>query len=443
MFKYYTKSGNRGGVLLGSLPHPLRGAVSLMTFPGLLIQESFAQAFAVVREYRLRSALGALAMAAAVTALAGISTGLEVLESFAARATARSIGSDVFTVSKVGTRGTLGRRELARKLERNVAISRADARFLDAHAEDLVVYAPSAQKIVDVTSVEGKIESSPVTGTTASIMKIQEMALAQGRFFSEDESQRGDTVAVIGDEVSRNCFPSGRALGRTIRIAGRAFKVVGVQEALGQLGGQSQDRYIWVPLGGFERAFGPAASLQMFAKSLTPGETVHAEDRARSSLRAKRNLYPGQADTFDVVTPDAARNFVASLSRSLSAASLPISLASLLAAFVVVTNTTLVSVAQRTREIGIRRAIGARRVNISSEVLAESLIVSLIGAAAGLLFVAALAAAASAVLGLPLALAPATLVRSLVMATGAGLLSGALPAVRAARADVLTSLRAD
>lgn len=414
-----------------------------MTSTRFLIQESFSQAFAVVREYRLRSFLGALAMAAAVTALAGIATGLEVLEAFASRATARSIGSDVFTLSRVGQRGNLGRRELARKLERNVAIAKTDARFLDEHAGGLVLYAPSAQKIVDVTSRFGKFESSPVTGTTAAIARIQEMAIAQGRFFTDDESQRGDSVAVIGHEVRLACFPDGRALGGTIRIGGRAFKVVGVQEAMGQLGGQSQDRYVWVPLGGFERALGPAPSLQVFAKSRLEGETAHAEDRARASLRAKRNLYPGREDDFDVVTPDAARNFVASLSRSLSAAALPISLASLLAAFVVVTNTTLVSVAQRTREIGIRRALGAKRSSISAEVLAESLIVSLIGAMAGLAFVALLASAASATLKQPLSLAPLTLVRSLLMAAAAGLLSGAFPAVRAVRADVLHSLRAD
>lgn len=408
-----------------------------------MIAESFSQAFSVVREYRLRSALGALAMAAAVVALAGISTGLEVLESFAARTAARTIGSDVFTVSKVGPRGRLGRRELARKLERNVAISRSDARFLEASGEGLVIYAPSAQRIVDVTSIFGKLESAPVTGTTVAITKIQEMALAQGRFFNDDESRRGDAVAVIGEEIRAACFPGGRALGATLRISGRAFRVVGVQDAMGQLGGQSQDRYVWVPLAAFERTFGPAPGLQMFAKSLVEGDTVRAEDRARASLRAKRSLYPGQADTFDVVTPDAARNFVFTLSRSLSAASLPISIMSLLAAFVVVTNTTLVSVAQRTREIGIRRAIGARKANIGAEVLAESLIVSFLGAVAGLVAVALLAALAASILELPLALAPATLARSLAMATVAGLLSGTLPAVRAVRADVLTSLRAD
>jgi len=408
-----------------------------------LIAESFAQAFFVVREYRLRSALGALAMAAAVIALAGISTGLEVLEAFAARTAARTIGSDVFTVSRVGPRGRLGRRELARKLERNPAISRSDARFMAAQGDGLVIYAPSAQRIVDVTSRFGKIESAPITGTTTAITKIQEMALAQGRFFREDEAQRGEAVAVIGEEIRAACFPNGRAVGGTLRIAGRAFRVVGVQEAMGQLGGQSQDRYVWVPLGAFERAFGPATSLQMFAKSMIEGETVQAEDRARASLRAKRHLYPAQDDNFDVVTPDAARNFVFTLSRSLSAATLPISLMSLLAAFVVVTNTTLVSVAQRTREIGIRRAIGARRANVGAEVLAESLIVSVLGAIAGLAFVALLAAIASSILDLPLALAPSTLARSLLMAAVAGLLSGAFPAFRAVRADVLVSLRAD
>lgn len=414
-----------------------------MQFLRLLLAESFSQAFSVAREYRLRSALGALAMAAAVTALAGISTGLEVLESFAARTAARTVGSDVFSVARVGQRGRLGRRELARKLERNVAISRADARFLDEYGDPLVIYAPSAQRIVDVTSIFGKLESVPITGTTVAITRIQDIALAQGRFFSEDESRRGEAVAVIGEEIRAACFPNGRAIGETLRIGGRAFRVVGVQEAMGQLGGQSQDRYVWVPLGAFERTFGGAASLQMFAKSLVAGETTRAEDRARASMRAKRNLYPDQEDNFDVVTPDAARNFVATLSRSLGAAALPISLMSLLAAFVVITNTTLVSVAQRTREIGIRRALGARRANIGAEVVAESLIVSVVGASAGLLFVAALAALASSILDLPLNLAPATLARSLFMATVAGVLSGAFPAVSAMRADILTSLRAD
>ncbi len=414
-----------------------------MASPRLLLEESFSQAFAVVREYRLRSTLGALAMAAAVTALAGISTGLEVLQSFAAQTTARSIGSDVFTLARVGVRGRLGRRELALKLERNAAITRSEVRFLDQHGGDLVTYAPSAQRVVDVTSIEGKLESVPVTGTTETITRIQEVALAEGRFFSADESARGEAVAVIGDEIRRACFPSGRALSGTLRIGGRAFKVVGVQEALGQLGGQSQDRYVWIPLAAHERVFGQASSLQVFAKSRRAGETGPAEDRARASVRAKRSLYPGRPDNFDVVTPDASRNFVATLSSSLGAAALPISIASLLAAFVVITNTTLVSVAQRTREIGIRRAVGARRSNISAEVLAESFIVSVLGALAGLGFVAALAAIASAALKLPLSLAPSTLVRSLLMAAFAGLLSGALPALRAARADVLTSLRAD
>ncbi len=409
----------------------------------MMIAESFSQAFSVIREYRLRSALGALAMAAAVIALAGISTGLEVLESFAARTAARTIGSDVFTVSRVGPRGRLGRRELALKLERNLPISRSDARFLDDHGDDLVIYAPSAQRIVDVTSVFGKLESVPITGTTPALTRIQEMALAQGRFFSDDESLRGETVAVIGEEIRAACFPNGRALGETLRIAGRAFRVIGVQEAMGQFGGQSQDRYVFVPLSAFERTFGPATSQQLFAKSLVSGDTVLAEDRARASMRAKRKLYPGQEDNFDVVIPDAARNFVFTLGRSLSAASMPIAVMSLLAAFVVVTNTTLVSVAQRTREIGIRRAVGARKANIGGEVLAESLIVSVVGAVAGLAFVALLAAIASSLLGIPLALAPATLIRSLLMAIAAGVLSGAFPAARAVPIHVPTSLRSD
>ena len=146
-----------------------------------------------------------------------------------------------------------------------------------------------------------------------------------------------------------------------MRIAGRGFRIVGIQARQGTAGGVSLDRYVWMPIAAFERAFGAAASLQVFAKANDVAQTRAAEDHARMSMRARRHLGPGAADTFDIITPEASRSFVAAITERLGAAGPPISLMALIAAIVVVTNTTLVSVTQRTREIGIRRAIGASR----------------------------------------------------------------------------------
>ena len=142
----------------------------------------------------------------------------------------------------------------------------------------------------------------------------------------------------------------------------------------GQAGGVSLDRYIYIPLGAFERAFGAPATLQVFARAPAGGQASTAESRAYASMRARRQLAPGDADTFDIITPEAARTFVLQLATRISAAAMPLSLMALLAAIVVVANTVLVSVTQRTREIGIRRAVGAPRAQILAEVLAESVL---------------------------------------------------------------------
>ena len=236
-------------------------------------------------------------------------------------------------------------------------------------------------------------------------------------------------------------FPGADALGQSVRIAGRGFRIVGIQAQQGTAGGVSLDRYIWMPIAAFERAFGAASSLQVFAKATDVARTQAAEDHARISMRARRHLGPGAADTFDIITPEASRSFVAAITQRLGAAGPPISLMALIAAIVVVTNTTLVSVTQRTREIGIRRAIGASRANVLVETLAESGVIALVGGAAGLAAAAGLLSLASAALGVTLTLEWPTTVGSLAAAGVSGLLAGWYPARRAAALDVINALR--
>jgi hypothetical protein len=169
-----------------------------------------------------------------------------------------------------------------------------------------------------------------------------------------------------------------------VRIGGRGFEVIGLQRRQGTAGGVSLDRYAWMPLATHERVFGAASTLQVFAASTVPGSTLAAEDRAHATMRARRHQRPGQPDVFDLITPEAARGFVGALSSRVGGAAVPISIMALLAAVVVVTNTTLVSVAQRTRDIGVRRALGATRAAVVLETLAESSIIALAGGALGL-----------------------------------------------------------
>lgn len=408
------------------------------------IIEPVAQAAATCASRPLRSLLGALAIATAVATLSLVQTAIEGLGTYATRSAARVFGSDTFVLAQIASPGQTPRRELERKLRRNPPIRRSDVRYLEAWAGDRVVYAASAQRAADVTAGGRKVENAAVTGTGSHLPEIRELAIARGRFFLPDEERRGAQVAVIGNEIAERLFPAADPLGRALRLAGRSFTVIGVQERLGTSGGVSLDRYVWVPLPAWERAFGAPATLQVSARPPEGRSSLDlATDRARATLRARRSLGPGEEDNFDILTPEAARSFVLGLARRIGAVAPLLSGMALLAAIVVVTNTTLVSVAQRTFDIGVRRAVGASRGQIVREVLAEAALVTLAGGVAGLLAAAGLVAALAGPLQLDLAVRPRTAVAALVAAAAAGLLAGWYPARRAARIEVVAALRQD
>ncbi|MGD9903199.1 MAG: ABC transporter permease [Vicinamibacterales bacterium] len=405
--------------------------------------EAVAQGLAAARGHRLRSALGGLAIAAAVATIIIVVAALDAVAAYARTTTARAFGSDTFLLAQVASPGRVSRRELQQQLQRNPPIQRIELVQLERLAGGLVEYAPNAQTTAEVVAGGRVFENGAITGTWSTLADLRDLAIARGRFFRPDEDRAGAAVAVIGTDVADALFPARDPLGQAIRLAGRRFEVIGVQDRLGNSGGASLDRYVWVPLRAFERAFGAPRSLQIFAKTVGNRRSEAGEDRARVSLRAARRLAPGAADTFDLLTPDAARGFVLSLSQRIGAAAGPISAMALLAAIVVVTNTVLVSVTTRTREIGVRRALGAPRRQILREVLAEAVLVATAGGTVGAVAAGATVTVLSAALGIPIGIRASTVALALGAAAASGIVAGWYPARRATRIDVITALRAD
>jgi putative ABC transport system permease protein len=409
-------------------------------FKRTLLVAGISEALGTIRHRPLRALLAGTAMAAAVATTAIVQTALDGLAREARDASARAFGSDSFVIASVAT-GNVSRRELVQKLERNPDITRADVRFLESVANDRVMYAAVAQRRADVVSGGRKFENAAINGTQAALFDIRDVGIAIGRPFTPAEELSAASVIVAGRAVVDELFPAGDPLGAIVRIGNRAFRIVGIQAGQGTVGGTSLDRYVWMPLGAFERTFGPVRTLQVFAKARDITRTQAAEDHARASMRARRHLAPGAPDTFDLLTPEASRGFVAAITERLGAVGPPIALMALLGAIVVVANTTLVSVTQRTREIGVRRALGATRASILLETLVESCGIALAGGAVGVLVAAGAVAAAAGRLEVPLALEWPTLAASFAAAAAAGIGAGWYPARRAASLDVITALR--
>lgn len=405
--------------------------------------ESFRQAAATLAANRLRSTLGALAIAVAVATQVIVSAALEGVAASAEATSSRAFGSETFLLAQVASPGRVSRKELQDQLLRNQPIRRADWRFLEQVSDDRVLYAPNVQTVAEVTAGARTYETAAVSGTTSVLADLRDLSIAQGRFLSPDDDRTGALVAVIGVDIAETLFPTGTALGEGIRIAGRRFVVIGVQRRLGRSNGASLDRFVYVPFVAWQRAFGSPRTVPLFARAAAGAPLQEAEDHARVSMRARRGQAPGEPDAFDILTPDAARGFVANLTRRIGVAAGPISLMALLAAIVVVTNTVLVSVTQRTREIGVRRALGARRSAIVREVLAESTLTALIGGVVGLAFATAVVAGLAGALELPLTVAPGVVVTSVLASALSGLAAGWYPARRATRLAVVDALRTE
>ncbi len=405
--------------------------------------EALGQAARTAAAHPLRSTLGALAMAVGVATVAIVVTAIDGLAGFARLTTARTFGADTFVLARIASPGSIGRRELEEKLERNPVIRRSDLRFLERWAGDSVLYAALARRSGVVTAGGRKFEGAAITGTSAALAEIRDLGVERGRFFSREDEARAAAIAVIGSDVADALFPGLDPLDRRLRVSGRLFQVVGVQSRLGTMGETSQDRSVWMPLTAWERLYGAAESLRILARARDVSRTSQAEDSSRATFRARRRLLPGVSDTFDLQSPTTARGFVASLTDRLSAAAAPLSIMALLASIVVVTNTTLVSVTQRTREIGVRRALGATRGQIVHEVILESTLIALGGGVAGLVAVLVLTLAVQTASALPLAPTVKTVLWSFVAASLAGVLAGLYPALRASRIDVVTAMRAE
>ncbi len=409
------------------------------------ISTATALAVSSLRAHKLRTFLTLLGVIIGVGSVVLVGAAIEGLGNYAEETTSKVFGSDSYQIGQLLQVGRLSRRERFEKLKYNKRIRQEDYAYLKGATGRQILYSTYRQRSEDVRRGEQLLEDVIVIGVAAQLAEIRDVNLTDGRFFTEQEERTRTQVAVIGEDLRTEFFPGRSPLGETIKVLGFDFRVIGVQEKIGSAGGQSQDKVIYIPETVYTRIYGLDRSMIVFARA-RPESGLNLEealDVTRVALRNRYKTRPGAIDNFDTLTPDSIRQFINQILGVIGAAVVPITCISLVVGGIVIMNIMLVSVTERTREIGVRKSLGARRSDLMMQFLAESIMLSAMGGLIGLAGGAFVARVISLVAGVHLSVTWPYVLLSLVVSSTVGILSGWYPASRAAKMDPVEALRAD
>ncbi len=409
------------------------------------IWEAFRVATASLRSNKLRTALTLVGIVVGVAAVIAVVTIIKGLNQTVAQ-TFSSQGSTVFTISK--NPQIIKSREDFIKFNRRKDVTHEDAEAITRLCTACWRVGIAANAVETVKYADQKAENVRIRGVDPTTMfDIDGVTISVGRIWTESEGAAGRDICVIGPDMLKNLFadaPADRALGHEIRIDGRPFTIVGVLEPLGSIFGFSRDNVVYIPYSTYQRAYGGRRSLVTFIQVPTTEQLETAEDQVRTIMRSRRHTAPDAEDEgFALETQDVFLNLYGSATSNIYIVTIGVAAISLVVGGIVVMNIMLVSVTERTKEIGIRKAIGARRKDILTQFLIEAVTVTAIGGAIGVATGFGLAYVISALIGFPLLVSVASAVLGVGVSSVVGIVSGLWPAWRAARLDPIEALRAE
>jgi putative ABC transport system permease protein len=388
---------------------------------------------------KLRSFLTVLGNIVAVTSIIAVVSLVQGMNGYVTTAILSGVGADNFTIQRMPVVRSEADEERVRN---NPRITLAEAVAVRKYSENVGAVAAQAQSRATVTYGSETVDGTQVQGVSRDYVQFGTFNAEQGRLISPTEVDANRPVTVLGWEVADKLFGPADPIEKTVSINGLHFRVIGVSEKKGSFFGNSQDTFAIIPLGVFRKMFGSRSfGMQLLVKPKDPDLVKAAMDDATVALRIERRLRPNEPDNFGMFTSDTFLDIYKTATNGIFAVLIGVVALSLVVGGIVIMNIMLMVVSERTREIGLRKALGARRRDIVWQILTESVTLSIFGGMVGITLGFGLAVLISKLSPLPASVQLWSVVMGIGITAMVGLFFGLYPAMRAASLDPIEALR--
>jgi putative ABC transport system permease protein len=405
---------------------------------GVLFREPVGMALDTMRQHKMRSFLMLLGIILSVSTLIVVISLISGVNKYIADRVA-NLGSNVFLLTRF---------PLITDVEEYVKANRRNKKVTWDDYESLRANLKLPLRVGVELRVDGKVRRGSesindvnVRGVTANMGDIDPVTPREGRYISEGDDQSRALVTMIGNDLATKLFPNVDPLGREILIDGRPFQVVGIAKIIGTAFGQSQDNFAYIPIQTYFKMYGTQETIWLNIQARSPDWMARTQDEARAMMRARRHLPPNEPDNFGIFDQASLMELWKNLTGVIATAMVIIVSIFLVIGGVVIMNVMLATVTERTREVGIRKALGARREDILLQFLIESAVMAAVGGGLGVILAYAIAGIAKALTSVPMNVPFVAVVIAEAVSAGVGIFFGVYPAKKAAGLQPIEALR--
>ena len=401
--------------------------------------DAFKIALQSIFAHKLRAFLTLIGIIIGVASVVAVGASISGLNTYVTEKVGKILGTNHFMIARMAFSGRMSDEEYELRNRRNKRINWDDYEWVRDHCGSCSEVGAEVGGQTDLKQDGIEFPGAIVFGASANMVDIEDKEIAEGRFISPDEVQRSALVVVLGGDIKDKFFPNTDAIGKTLKIRGMPMRVVGIEEKRGSFFGDSIDRHVYIPVTTHLQIFG-RNGLQIHGKTLSRENFQAAIEDARVAMRNKHQLKGNEEDDFGLVNVQELNNQIDEFTGSIAKVVVPITLITLVVGGIVVMNIMLVSVTERTFEVGLRKAVGATRRQILMQFLIESALLCALGGVLGLLLAWGVCIAITVLAQITMTITIGYILMALIVSGGVGMIAGIYPAFKAARLDPIVAL---